>query len=75
MNHTVRVALRIELMHKVDDHLHPRVIRLTVSLLTPFVHSLIINLVRMIQLVLAYLAINVQFKTQAKYGFGSGHIW
>jgi hypothetical protein len=28
------VALRIELVHKVDDHLYPRVILLTVSLLT-----------------------------------------
>jgi len=33
MNHRA-VALRIELAHKVDDHLYPRVILLTVSLLT-----------------------------------------
>ena len=33
MNHRA-VALRIELVHKVDDHLYPRVILLTVFLLT-----------------------------------------
>jgi hypothetical protein len=64
------VALRIELVHKVDDQLYPRVILLTVSLLTAFVYSLIINLMRIIQLVLVYLALNV-----AKYGIGPGHIW
>jgi hypothetical protein len=54
------VALRIELVHKVDDHLYPRVILLTVSLLTAICLSLIINLMRIIQLVLVYLALNVQ---------------
>jgi hypothetical protein len=59
MNHR-EVALSIELAHKVDDHLYPRVILLTVSLLTVICLFLIFNLMRIILLVLVYLALNVQ---------------